>query len=67
MRNRGHSEQGEKKVEEPDVRVPKPSASYRRRAWIEFQRELDPLAPVKPLARRSRMMDSFRPSSSRLS
>jgi hypothetical protein len=26
-----------------------PSASYRRRAWIQFQRTLDPLAPIKPL------------------
>ena len=29
--------------------LPQPSASYRRRAWIEFQRALDPLAPIKPL------------------
>jgi len=29
--------------------LPTPSASYRRRAWIEFQRALDPLAPIKPL------------------
>jgi hypothetical protein len=32
-----------------DDKLPKPSASYRRRAWVEFQRALDPLAPVKPL------------------
>lgn len=30
-------------------RVPKPTASYRRRAWADFQRALDPLAPLKPL------------------
>jgi len=29
--------------------LPLPSASYRRRAWIQFQRALDPLAPIKPL------------------
>jgi hypothetical protein len=29
--------------------LPAPTASYRRRAWIEFQRALDPLAPIKPL------------------
>jgi hypothetical protein len=29
--------------------LPQASASYRRRAWIEFQRALDPLAPLKPL------------------
>jgi hypothetical protein len=32
-----------------DVRLPAPTASYRRRAWVEFQRALDPLAPIKPL------------------
>jgi hypothetical protein len=36
----------------PDEKsLPAPSASYRRRAWIEFQRALDPLAPIKPLRR----------------
>ena len=29
--------------------LPQPSASYRRRAWIQFQRALDPLAPIKRL------------------
>jgi hypothetical protein len=33
----------------PDPDLPTPSASYRRRAWVEFQRALDPLAPIKPL------------------
>jgi hypothetical protein len=33
------------------LRLPQPTASYRRRAWIEFQRALDPLAPLKPLPR----------------
>jgi hypothetical protein len=32
-----------------NVQVPTPTASYRRRAWFEFQRALDPLAPLKPL------------------
>lgn len=31
------------------IDVPLPTASYRRRAWLEFQRALDPLAPPKPL------------------
>ncbi len=31
------------------LETPLPSASYRRRAWLEFQRALDPLAPPKPL------------------
>lgn len=29
--------------------LPTPSTSYRRRAWVQFQRALDPLAPIKPL------------------
>jgi len=37
------------KRQRPDEQLPAPSASYRRRAWIEFQRALDPLAPIKPL------------------
>lgn len=31
--------------------IPAPTPSYRRRAWLEFQRELDPLAPPRPLRR----------------
>jgi hypothetical protein len=37
------------KDKETEPRVPQPSARYRRRAWLEFQRALDPLAPPKPL------------------
>jgi hypothetical protein len=29
--------------------VPVPTASFRRRAWLQFQRALDPLASPKPL------------------
>jgi len=36
-------------MKEQEVRLPLPSASYRRRAWLEFQRALDPLAPIKRL------------------
>jgi hypothetical protein len=50
MRNRGHPKPDRDNVEkEEEIRTPKPSASYRRRAWLEFQRALDPLAPIKPL------------------
>jgi hypothetical protein len=31
------------------VPTPKPTMQFRRRAWHEFQRALDPLAPPKPL------------------
>jgi hypothetical protein len=32
--------------------LPTPSMQFRRRAWIQFQRALDPLAPPKPLPTR---------------
>jgi hypothetical protein len=31
-----------------------PSMQFRRRAWLQFQRALDPLAPPKPLPMRRR-------------
>jgi hypothetical protein len=36
------------RMDEPPIDLPRPSASYRRRAWATFQRALDPLAPLKP-------------------
>ena len=30
-------------------RLPKPTLQFRQRAWRDFQRALDPLAPPKPL------------------
>jgi len=32
-----------------DQPLPSPSMQFRRRAWLEFQRALDPLAPPKPM------------------
>jgi hypothetical protein len=32
-----------------DQSMPSPSMQFRRRAWLDFQRALDPLAPPKPL------------------
>jgi hypothetical protein len=29
--------------------VPRPTVAFRRRAWLKFQRALDPFAPPKPL------------------
>lgn len=29
--------------------APQPTPQFRRRAWVDFQRALDPLAPPKPL------------------
>jgi hypothetical protein len=52
MGNRGHTEDArgrEQKKEREQLRLPAPTPSYRRRAWVEFQRALDPLARIKPL------------------
>ena len=38
----------EHELEQRETEIPRPSASYRRRAWAEFQRAIDPLAPLKP-------------------
>jgi hypothetical protein len=32
--------------------LPQPSMQFRRRAWLQFQRALDPLARPKPLPMR---------------
>jgi hypothetical protein len=32
-------------------RPPMPSAAFRKRAWLQFQRALDPLGPPRPLRR----------------
>ncbi len=51
MGSQSHSEDDKTAVSgaiDPKL-LPKPSASYRRQAWIQFQRALDPLAPIKPL------------------
>jgi len=51
MRNRTEPEDDAARTRSQRIEelLPAPSASYRRRAWIEFQRALDPLAPIKPL------------------
>jgi hypothetical protein len=52
MGNRGQAENPPPRADEDaqdEQRLPGPSASYRRRAWVQFQRALDPLAPIKPL------------------
>ena len=53
MGNRKHPEDKAAAMKSRPIEehLPAPSASYRRRAWIEFQRALDPLAPIKPLPR----------------
>jgi hypothetical protein len=49
MGNRGHHSQVRAELRGDKVKVPTPTMSYRRRAWAEFQRALDPLAPLKTL------------------
>lgn len=52
MRNRGQTNDRRARAraeEEQQLKLPLPTASYRRRAWVQFQRALDPLAPIKPL------------------
>ena len=34
--------------------IPAPTEQFRLRAWREFQKALDPLAPPKPLPQRKR-------------
>ena len=36
----------------PALPIPQPTLRYRRRAWLAFQRALDPLGPPKPMPRR---------------
>ena len=48
--------------------LPRPTTQFRRRAWLEFQRALDPLAPPKSLPGAViRASDSAFPSTSKLS
>jgi hypothetical protein len=39
----------QEQVSAAEPRLPRPTTSFRRRAWLEFQRALDPLAPVREL------------------
>ncbi len=47
-----HSEEPlERELERAQGRTPQPSPQFRRRAWLAFQRVLDPLGPPRPLRR----------------
>jgi hypothetical protein len=41
-------------VERGQQELPAPTEQFRLRAWREFQKALDPLAPPKPLPQRKR-------------
>jgi hypothetical protein len=52
MGNEQESEDEQVQAMKPLLRdLPRPTASFRRRAWLDFQRALDPLAPPRPLRR----------------
>jgi len=44
----------EEKQNDAPQRLPAPTAPFRQRAWRQFQRALDPLAPPRPLPVRRR-------------
>jgi hypothetical protein len=49
MRSEGsRADEGDEGVKQQVKGLPKPTTSFRRRAWLEFQRAIDPLAPPKP-------------------
>jgi hypothetical protein len=48
---RSEAEQADMVQQRLAAQLPQPTPSFRRRAWLEFQRALDPLAPPKPLRR----------------
>jgi hypothetical protein len=46
----GNGERTEKRpLESTPKELPLPTAQFRRKAWLAFQRALDPLAPPKAL------------------
>jgi hypothetical protein len=52
MANREGASEDPKVPAEKDL--PRPTMQFRRRAWLEFQRALDPLARPKPFRIRPR-------------
>jgi hypothetical protein len=52
MRNdRGYEEKGSQ-MQRGQKELPAPTTQFRVRAWREFQKALDPLAPPKPLPKK---------------
>jgi hypothetical protein len=50
MRGERTNSDGSKGADTPDLRkgLPQPTTAFRRRAWLQFQRALNPLSPPKP-------------------
>jgi hypothetical protein len=51
MRNRPEPEQVHTARKRLEAELPQPTPSFRRRAWLQFQRAIDPLGPPRPLRR----------------
>jgi len=51
MRNqsRDSEDEFEREIDRVAKRVPRPSPQFRRRAWLAFERALDPFAKPRPL------------------
>ena len=49
---RAHEEKGSQMEKGQAGGLPSPSTQFRIRAWREFQKALDPLAPPKPLPKK---------------
>jgi len=50
MANEGDQREGPERATEREQpgRLPQPTTAFRRRAWLQFQRAIDPLARPKP-------------------
>jgi hypothetical protein len=51
MRNPASNPFRRRRRDERSAELPAPTPSFRRRAWLDFQRALDPLARPRPLRR----------------
>ena len=49
MGNRSESEKPPEMPRDTMKNLPTPTMAFRRRAWLQFQRAIDPLAPPKPI------------------
>jgi hypothetical protein len=48
-KSRDSEEEFEREIDRAAQRVPQPSPQFRRRAWLAFERALDPFAKPRPL------------------
>jgi hypothetical protein len=50
MRRERTNKDGSERAETRELQkgLPQPTTAFRRRAWLQFQRALNPLSPAKP-------------------